>query len=322
MHTPRCPRRPRLARLTRRQSEQLLDGLGGQEPAEIPADLCRFLSSVRATAADGELAGEAAALAAFRSAEVTSPVPQPRSKPVSTLSRSSGLAVKVIAVAAASVAVGGVAVAASGHLPATSPSTRQVTATAHASTESTDDVDAAGPVGNGVAPSRHVSPPTSRPTAPPDARPSTRPTGLPTELAGRHGVLMAVGLCRAWTEALTNAPDTLTRSSALRDLSARAGGPDRVRAYCDDLVNNWCLTTHRGPGSQPTASGSTNGVTPTADGRAATANCARPTAVPPTATPFPQPLAPRAGQGRRAFPHDPAATAVPDHVPAPAPVRT
>lgn len=218
-------RTPRRHRLTRRQSEQLLDGLGG------PGDLSRLLTDARPLRVDGELPGEAAAVAAFREA---SPAldPQPRSSSVTTLSLSHALLVKVVTVASASFAVGGVALAATTHhLPGQSPRTPSASPSAAPHPAKADGKD--GTSGRGD--------------------PSHRPHGSPgTATPGHPEDLHGIGLCRAWDEVSRNtgANSPATKAKPFLELQTRAGGAAEVAAYCSSLVTAWC-ESHHWPGTEP-----------------------------------------------------------------------
>ncbi|HET9655113.1 MAG TPA: hypothetical protein VFP72_07150 [Kineosporiaceae bacterium] len=224
-------RTPRRHRLTRRQSEQLLDGLGG------PGDLSRLLADARPLRVDGELPGEAAAAAAFRGAAPALD-PQPRSSSVTTLSLSRALLVKVVAVASASFAVGGVALAATTHhLPGQSPRTPSASPSAAphpTKSDGKDDKDDKdGTSGKGD--------------------PSHRPSGSPsTSTSGRPEDLHGIGLCRAWDEVSRNtgANSPATKAKPFLELQTKAGGAAKVASYCDSLVTAWC-ESHHWPGAEP-----------------------------------------------------------------------
>ena len=214
-------RTPRRHRLTRRQSDQLLERLDG------PDDLARLLADARRSPAAGELPGESAVLVAFRENAVTVPDPHTRSLPVRTLMLSRALVAKVLATTTAVVAIGGVAVAATGHLPVSS----------HASAHSTS----AHPTGV----------PTGKPAADKDDDHATSPTtSSPSQdpRAHRDDRLPAVGLCRAWADVSRNAPDAARKSKVFQELAKRAGGADHVATYCATLVDAWC-SDHKWPAS-------------------------------------------------------------------------
>jgi hypothetical protein len=235
-------RTPRRHRLTRRQSEQVLDGLGGHD------DLTRLLAAARPVRVDGELPGEAAAVAAFRSAAVTALDPQPRSPSVTTLSLSRGLLVKVVAVATASFAVGGVALAASGgHLPGSHPTTPAAQASTTTTRLMSADQDGTA---DGQGPQRSVTR---------SGSPSTSP---------RPEDLHAIGLCRAWAEVTKNTGPNgpVSKAQAFQELQTRAGGAAKVAAYCEGMVTTWC-ESHRWPSATPVQ----------IDGTATVMRCLRPT---------------------------------------------
>lgn len=228
---------PRRHRLTRRQSEQLLDGLGG------PDELTQLLADARAMRADGELPGETVAVAAFRRAAINDLAPHPRSSSVRTLSLSRTLALKVLAIATAGVAVSGAAVAATGHLPGGHHAAPAASSTKHpaakASVVEGKDGDHGDP---------------AHPTGSPTGTPGHRPDDV-------HGI----GLCRAWAELTHNDASALTKSTRFHELTTTAGGAGKVIAYCAALTNVWCENHH-----WPTA------TTAQMEGRPVVMRCLRP----------------------------------------------
>jgi len=121
----------RSRRIGRHTAEQLLRG-GRPAGADAVSDL---LTAASAPAGAGELAGEQAALAAFRSARLA-PAPQPRRPSMLKTALAKVLTVKIAAAAVTATAAGGIALAAAtGNLPAQrddtprSPSTGQVVET-------------------------------------------------------------------------------------------------------------------------------------------------------------------------------------------------
>ncbi|MFJ4778853.1 hypothetical protein [Streptomyces sp. NPDC088762] len=208
--------RPR--RIDQRTAEQLL----GRGPATSTGGhdaLARLLSAAAAPAAEGELAGERAALAAFRAARLArDPVPQPhpRRRPMRTPTAKL-LGAKVAAVAAAT-ALGGVAVAAgTGHLPA----------------------------GLGGGPARSEPRPavTSSPApsgAVPPAVTGRSTTSVPADL---------VELCRAYLQAIGDDPGRTPAQERFAVLVAAAGNPENVPRYCAPALD--ATTGGQSPG--PTA---------------------------------------------------------------------
>lgn len=278
MHTPRRHR------LTRRQSEQLLDGppdglqdglLDGPPgtPRDLtggPAALSRLLADARPRRATVELPGEAAALAAFRSAAVAHLDPRPRSSSVRTLPLRRSLAVKVLAVAAASLAVGGVSMAATGHLPG------PLKAAPVASTSTRPNGPAAGATGDHGDGADHRSGDQDHPTG--------TPTGQPTH---RQDQDHAVGLCRAWSDLTRNDASALTRSNRFQELVKSAGGAERVPGFCDQQTATWC-EDHHWPGAAALQ----------VDGAPVTMRCMKPTDRPsgrPTDLPTIRPTGPNNG---------------------------
>jgi hypothetical protein len=185
----------------------MLDGA----PAAGGHPLHDLLAVAAAPARDSELAGEHAAVAAFRAARLTNAA-QPR-RPLLAKLFSAKLAA-VVAVLA--VAIGGVATAAAiGYLP--------------------------GPLGGDshVAPPRS-SDPTSSAVAPP---PTTHPTtterrddnGDTAPSSGTPSPSMA-GLCNAFTAGTGSEHGKALDNPAFSALITAAGGQDRVDAYCADLL--------------------------------------------------------------------------------------
>lgn len=183
-----------------------------------------------------------------------------------------GVLTKALVVSLGCVALGGVAVAATGHLPGAA---QRVSPTAGIASKTgapaTPTAGSGAHAGVGV----HGT-----------GAPAVRPTGLPG-LPGpggpgdpRHGVDdHAVWLCRAVTEAGRRAPVVLTKSQAFQDMQVRAGGPDKVAPYCAKLVWQWC-GAHKWPASHPMAF----------EGRSVVIRCVRPT-TPPSRVPGGAPTA-------------------------------
>jgi hypothetical protein len=238
-------RTQRRHRLTRRQSEQVLDGLGPRD------DLSRLLAAARPLRANGELPGEAVAAAAFRSAAVAHLDPRPRSSSVRTLPLRRSLAVKIGSVAAASLAVGGVSMAATGHLPGRLKAAPVASTSSHPTVKPTVVEDGTGDSDSPSGDQAH-------------------PTGFPTGQPGhRADSIHAIGLCRAWSEIAKNDATALTRSNRFAELVGVAGGAALVPAFCDEQTAVWC-ESHRWPGAAPVQ----------IDGRPIMMRCVKPTGQP------------------------------------------
>jgi hypothetical protein len=208
--------------------------MGDLPPAQAPpayAKVAELLAAATAAPSPGELAGRAPVLAELRAvtwarppATATfRPAPAPRRR------RRTGLAVVVVAGA---LAAGGVAGAATGHLPGP---VREAARTILGGA-------------SGVAP---VTP--TRPNPPPAPAPDTHPTGAGG--AGPHGSRPGVatsrgpgpsaavpapspnleGLCRAYA-ADAGGQGPALEAAAFQALARAAGGQDQVPAYCEDLL--------------------------------------------------------------------------------------
>lgn len=205
-------------RIDRHTAEQLLRGTPVAGRADGAAAVADLLAAAAAPAREDELAGEPAALAAFRSAR-PGPVPQPRRRSVIKSALVTSLTFKIAGLTAALLTSGGVLAAAlTGHLaphagpgPAVAPSTSShATASTHPATAATaGTTGAAGSGQDGRA---------SRPAPTPDL----------------------IGLCHAYT-ARGGAPD----NPAFTALVTAAGGRAKVSAYCMALLNG-------APGRPPT----------------------------------------------------------------------
>ncbi|GAA2376133.1 hypothetical protein Cme02nite_10240 [Catellatospora methionotrophica] len=194
-------------------SERLLDG--ARTPVTGQGPVGELLARAAAPGRPEEVAGAAAALAAFRAA-----YPQPLAHKGRTLRRA--LALKVGAIAAA-LTVGGVAFAAhSGVLPHPFPT---------------------------VSP---TSPPSSAPGATPARSslpsPSGTPTALPSASAGAVGNLH--GLCRAFLATADKHKPKATDGPMYAALIAAAGGRD-LADYCTALIDAGGGRPSGKPGSGP-----------------------------------------------------------------------
>lgn len=212
-------RRPRPGR---RQAELLLDGAGH------PADpLTGLLAAARRPGPDAELPGERAALAAFRAAAAgTAHRPAEEDPAVSLLPAPRAIAVKVLAAAALTMTVGGVAVAATGALPGPAADHRSTVAASHAPSS---------------APGRTGK------------RPSASPTGRPADVASGRPDALRPGL-DARAALLVDCRNAGRGAGPADDLVAAAGGAQAVPGFCAALVAVLCPDTRPGAhGERPTA---------------------------------------------------------------------
>lgn len=191
--------RHRHRRFDRRTAEQLLrDAQSPGRPA-APDALGELLHAAAGPAREGELAGEQAAVAAFRAARLA-PAPLPRRRTMIKTTLAGLLAAKILAPVAAAAAVGGITVAGvTGTLPLP------------------EDTPANPPAQQPTTTPRSVVPTHANP-----ANPATPAAPNPS----------LTGLCQAYTSSVATAEGTATDSPAFQVLITKAGGEDKVTGYC------------------------------------------------------------------------------------------
>ncbi|MEU4335143.1 hypothetical protein AB0F59_10985 [Micromonospora lupini] len=187
--------------------------LASAAPQASTADpLARLLAAAAGPARPGELAGEEAALAAFRAARVAAPEPTVARRPGRRRLTTGALA---WIGALAATATAGAAFAAAGldrgpdPVPVPTPSSAPPTASGPASPTS-------------AAPSR------STPSGPPSS------AGTPSVGSTPNGQLH--GLCKAWLAKKPEQREKALRTPAFQRLVTAAGGVPAVEAYCQRLV--------------------------------------------------------------------------------------
>ncbi|EWT02019.1 hypothetical protein N865_20600 [Intrasporangium oryzae NRRL B-24470] len=205
--------------------------------ANDPA-LAPLLRGLTAEPTERELLGLGAALTAFRAAHVTSPAPPSRRRP-SMLSALTGAKLGA-AIAAATVSVGGVAAAAYVSANATTTPDAHATAAPSATHPVTD------PTGTPAPGTEHA---TATPVGP-------NATGHP-----------AYGLCTAWKGVADSGK--AMESVAMKNLTAAAGGADKIAAFCANVPAPGKSADH--PTGKPTS-------TPT--GKPETVPTGKPTSTP------------------------------------------
>ncbi|WP_051065749.1 hypothetical protein, partial [Micromonospora lupini] len=175
--------------------------------------LARLLAAAAGPARPGELAGEEAALAAFRAARVAAPEPtaarRPRRRRLTTGALAWIGALAATATAGAAFAAAGLDRAPDPVSPVPAPSSAPPTAGGPAGTTST-------------APSR------STPSGPPSS------AGTPSVGSTPNGQLH--GLCRAFLAKKPEQREKALRTPAFQRLVTAAGGVPAVEAYCQRLV--------------------------------------------------------------------------------------
>jgi hypothetical protein len=221
----------RFRRVDRRTADQLLDGAPDRARAAGSDALSELLAAAAAPAREGELAGEQAAMAAFRAARLAS-VPQLRRRSMLIKTALAKLlTVKIAATAVTAVTVGGVAVAAAtGNLPTqrgdspTVPPMGTVSATTGQVTHTPSIVSSQAP---DTADKNATD---KNPTDNNAADKTNSDSGSPSP--------SLVGLCRAYTAGAGAEQGKALDNPAFTVLITTAGGTDKVSAYCTDLLGN------------------------------------------------------------------------------------
>ncbi|MFJ7912150.1 hypothetical protein [Kitasatospora sp. NPDC096204] len=290
----------RSRRIDRDAAEQLLGGAvggpsAGQDasltgPDGGPGQLARVLAAAAAPATAEELAGEEAALAAFRKASLA---PDPTVTPVrrrsmATAALARAFSTKATAVVLGTTALCGVAVAAgTGNLPSPlggGPSVpERRLAGEDAAGGPVPGSSAVGPSA-GVAPFGAVTSGSARPSGGSSGGPQAvvpsdpRTPGNPS--AEGRGLRTAVppallGLCTGFTDrtAKGERPSKLVGDPLYGPLVTAAGGADHVADYCEAAIGDedgdhrGATTPTRGPGRPGTAPGTGAGKGNTDGGR-------------------------------------------------------
>jgi hypothetical protein len=205
---------------------------GELPPAQAPpgyAEVARLLAAATAPPSPGELAGQAAVLAELRAA--TRPrraaigarrAARPRRR------RRTGLAIVVVAGA---LVTGGVAGAATGHLPGpVRDAARSIFASPGDGTppdsptrpgSPPDPGTTGGPASTGAT----TGPPGSQPTGTSDRGPASTASGLDNK-----------GLCQAYLASKGGEQGKKLDTPALQALARAAGGEEKIAGYCADLL--------------------------------------------------------------------------------------
>ncbi|MFJ9946720.1 hypothetical protein [Kitasatospora sp. NPDC091207] len=233
------------------------------QPENGPEErVARVLAAAAAPATAGELAGEEAALAAFREARLAPApagpaVPAPvRRRSMATAALARAFSTKAVAVVLGATALGGVAVAAgTGNLPSplgggTEEPRRPLLAPATA--PSAPAAGSAAPDGSpsarrpGSGPSTGASSggpssgaPSTGAVAPPS--PGAPPSPFaPAETRGSQARALLIALCQGYTDRKGKGERQrlLVADPQFGALVAAAGGPEEVEAYCGDVLRH------------------------------------------------------------------------------------
>ncbi|MFF1902232.1 hypothetical protein [Kitasatospora sp. NPDC058218] len=292
----------RSRRIDRDTAEQLLGGAVGGPSAGQDASLtgpdastgctgvAHVLAAAAAPAVADELAGEEAALAAFREARLAPvpAVPAPsapvRRRSMATAALARAFSTKAVAVVLGATALGGVAVAAgTGNLPSglgggSEEPRRSLLAPATAS--SAPGASSAAPGASSAAPGGGPStrrpstgPSTAGPSAGPSAGASTAgpstgaakppsPGDSPpasTETRGQQARAALVALCQGYTDRKGKGerPRLLVTDPQFGALVTAAGGPEKVEEYCGEVLRR--KDDDRQGATSPPRPGSTDG---------------------------------------------------------------
>lgn len=199
----------RSRRFDRHAAEQLLRG---ETAASVEAEaLAELLGAAAGPPGAEELAGESAALAAFRAARLD-PALQPRRRSMIKTALAGLLTAKILVPAVAAATVGGVALATATGIPS-----------------SPEDVPSGPPAK--VTTSRV-----------PDSSPAGGPHSPEGGLAG---------VCTAYNAGAAERGKAM-ESMAFRVLVTKAGGKDKVAAYCADLLDDRPGKPDSAPSADPT----------------------------------------------------------------------
>lgn len=187
----------RFRRIDRHTAEQLLRGAPAAGLPAAPDALGDLLKAASGPAREGELAGQHAALAAFRSAHLAPDPEQRRHSMIKTM-LAGLLTAKILIPAAAAATVGGIALAG---VTGTLPLPEDTPANPPADTSTSAPPSRTTPAAKDGAPSPAIS-----------------------------------GLCQAYTSGADNERGKALDSPAFQALITEAGGKDNVGEYCADVL--------------------------------------------------------------------------------------
>ncbi|MFB7475886.1 hypothetical protein [Kitasatospora sp. NPDC056184] len=256
---------------------------GPLRPGDGPEQrVARVLAAAAAPAARGELAGEEAALAAFREARLApapavpaAPAPV-RRRSMATAALTRAFSTKAAVVVLGATALGGVAVAAgTGNLPPalggrSDEPKRHVVAPVSSAPASATESRSGTPSAGGSSDRPITAAPTGGTSAGPSGGPATtgpsasanRPTApqppaaTPGDGRGPSNPAAHAALCKAFSDRAGKGerPRTLVTDPQFGGLVGEAGGTDKVEDYCARLLRDGGDGDHQG-GPAPTRSG-------------------------------------------------------------------
>lgn len=248
----------RFRRVDRRTAEQLLRGAPDPEHGAGTDALSTLLAAASAPARADELAGEQAALAAFRAARLAD-APQPRRPSMLKVTLAKLVTVKIAATAAAVLVAGGVAVAAAtGSLP-TQGGDNQPASPADPSTidETTSSTASDGTPGKSGKNDNNGQ---NNGEKPDGEKNKSDNAGTPSP--------SLVGLCHAYAAGSKADHGKALENPAFTFLITTAGGKDKVAAYCSDLLAKEPKQHPEHPTGKPTANPGNGPADPPANDKA------------------------------------------------------
>ncbi|MGW3044816.1 hypothetical protein ACWC9T_33330 [Kitasatospora sp. NPDC001159] len=267
----------RSRRIDRDTAEQLLGGAVGGPSAgqdasltgpDGPGHVARVLAAAAAPATAAELAGEEAALAAFREASLTpDPVVTPiRRRSMATAALTRAFSTKAAAAVLGATALCGVAVAAgTGNLQSAlgggGPEPERTPPAASGVFGSSSDTDRTpGLHPGGASPSTGSVRPSG--TTAQSAGPTTAPTPPANGHGGQAATPTLVALCRVFADrtAKGDRPGQLVADPQFALLVAAAGSADVVVDYCGEALGKPGGDSHPGAGAQSHDPNQTTGI--------------------------------------------------------------
>jgi hypothetical protein len=204
---------------------------GELSPEQAPpgyAEVAELLAAATAAPTRGELAGQAAVLAELRAVTGARRAPTHARRAARPPRRRMGLAAAVLVGA---LAMGGVAAAATGHLPAP---VREATRSILSNDDGAQPAAPTQPAPEqGLAPPSPASAATTAGPTGPRATGSTRPGFTPAG-TGPLGEQERKGLCRVFLASQDKTNGKKMDAAAFARLARAAGGESRIPAYCED----------------------------------------------------------------------------------------
>ncbi|MFG3698234.1 hypothetical protein ACGF5C_09995 [Micromonospora sp. NPDC047620] len=219
----------------RAESDRLLDAARAGSPAADPESLARLLSAAAAPARPGELAGEEAALAAFRAARAAAPATIAATRPPRGRRFTAGAVAWAAGIAVTATA--GAAFAAVTLDRPDDPAPPPRPATPASATTGTEQGGSTGATGSGGTPSDAPTDGSRGPSAAPTsgaATPGVPGGGGPRPSEQRTDQMW--GLCQAYLAKPPAQREKALDSPAYAGVVTAAGGRENVDDFCRELA--------------------------------------------------------------------------------------